>query len=469
MMSSAPPEPEDHQHRILIVDDDPIVIVAEEELLVAEGHEVRSADNIEDAIALVRDFEPDLVLLDYILPGGSGADVVRAIREFNRLTQVILVSSVTGQDPVRKLLSELDIQGFHYKKDGEFRLLLHVDAALKHSRVLRSLARQKNYLRRILDASPNLSRVQPLPELFDTALRYTIQLVTGDETGTAGGDGVLVLLGPDGFKAHAWSGEFAEIRSHSDIPDAMLLALQDATVGREIVARDGLVLLPFCTQQGQRGCMVVAAERLPRDSREPCQLYATHLEKVLENLTLYQRATTDPLTQVHNRDFGQRRLSELLIHGTRNQQSTGVILLDVDHFKVLNDTHGHAAGDAALKEIAKAIRGVCRSMDIVSRFGGEEFVVILPGAEERPAMNVAHRILDRIRQHPIGFRGRELRVTASAGVAIAEPGELDGDEVVRRADVALYASKHSGRDRVTGPADTDVGPASTRHTMPYIA
>jgi diguanylate cyclase (GGDEF)-like protein len=131
--------------------------------------------------------------------------------------------------------------------------------------------------------------------------------------------------------------------------------------------------------------------------------------------------------------------------------------LDVDHFKTINDVFGHAAGDVALRRIAQAMRRGCRQGDVVARFGGEEFLVLLPETSLGEATIVAERILDTIRQMTATFEGRQMRITASAGVAVASGTELGCDELVRRADRALYQSKSNGRDQVNCVALVSAG------------
>jgi len=434
------------------VDDDPIVVLAEQELLEREGHHVKTAETIGDAIQLVREFEPELLLLDYMLPGGSGADVVRSIREFNDLTQVILVSGVISEDPVRKLLRELDIQGFHYKQDGNHRLLLHVDAVLKHAQLLGGLQRQQHYLQRLVEASPELSRLGPASALFESALDHAIRLVRGTFHSSRTISGLVVLECLDQLTIHAASGDFASISDAAALSQEVSAALASALGDSEPRAQDGLTTIPFTTYAGERGCILVRAANLPEDAVEPCKVFTSQVVQALENIRLYQRATVDPLTEVYSRDFGHKRLEEALALGARNGHDTSAVLLDVDHFKVLNDTHGHSAGDAALRAIARAIRDACRSTDIVSRYGGEEFSITLPGTSEAGALIIAERVLDTIRKLQVRFDGVSLPVTASAGVAVAAPGELSAENVLRRADLALYEAKAAGRDRVSSAA-----------------
>jgi diguanylate cyclase (GGDEF)-like protein len=134
-------------------------------------------------------------------------------------------------------------------------------------------------------------------------------------------------------------------------------------------------------------------------------------------------------------------------------------MLDVDHFKALNDGHGHAAGDLALRAIARAISGACRTTDIVCRYGGEEILAVLPATSSPGAIILAERVRSCIDALRISFEGHALRCTASIGVALHDPKSdqdsriVDPEALVRRADAALYRAKDGGRNRVVVDGD----------------
>ncbi len=159
-----------------------------------------------------------------------------------------------------------------------------------------------------------------------------------------------------------------------------------------------------------------------------------------------RRSTLDPLTGLFNRNALEQRLSEL--DGQPCDPSEGLshafLLCDLDHFKRVNDQFGHAAGDAVLQDVAYTMRAALRAGDSIYRVGGEEILVMLPGAGHEGALEIAERLRIAVRERrPVG-----VPVSLSIGVAVAEPGLVDTDDLLARADAALYAAKAGGRDLV---------------------
>jgi diguanylate cyclase (GGDEF)-like protein len=159
-----------------------------------------------------------------------------------------------------------------------------------------------------------------------------------------------------------------------------------------------------------------------------------------------RRSTLDPLTGLYNRNALEQRLDEL--HGQpcseEEELSHAFLLCDLDHFKLVNDRLGHAAGDAVLQDVAYTMRAALRAGDSIYRVGGEEILVVLPGANREAAIEIAEHLRRRVRERrPVG-----VQVTVSIGVAVSEPTMVDTDDLISRADAALYAAKAGGRDLV---------------------
>jgi diguanylate cyclase (GGDEF)-like protein/PAS domain S-box-containing protein len=172
---------------------------------------------------------------------------------------------------------------------------------------------------------------------------------------------------------------------------------------------------------------------------------------------LREQSTRDPLTGLYNRRYLEDHLARDLIRAERAEDPVSVIMFDLDHFKIINDTAGHLAGDEVLRIVAGVIKAHSRASDICCRYGGEEFLMILPGMPEAAAITRAERLREVIATTCVDHEGSPIRMTASLGVA-AFPGDgATGDQLIAAADRALYAAKRSGRNRVNGPHAPIVG------------
>jgi len=167
------------------------------------------------------------------------------------------------------------------------------------------------------------------------------------------------------------------------------------------------------------------------------------------NDRLTRLANTDSLTQLMNRPAIVEQLEREITRAKRTNLPLAVVMADVDHFKDVNDTYGHGAGDAVLQEFARRIGGFVRKYDSVGRYGGEEFLILLPGLPAEAASRVVERFREKIGDTPIEADGSEISVTASFGVAWFTPESLsDAKHAVNEADILLYAAKNGGRNRV---------------------
>lgn len=178
------------------------------------------------------------------------------------------------------------------------------------------------------------------------------------------------------------------------------------------------------------------------------QLKQFAAELAISNRRLEHAAMTDLLTGLSNRRAGMQALSKAWSVSLRTDQPVAALMIDVDHFKTINDSHGHAIGDRVLQEIARVIQSTARKHDNVSRVGGEEFLLVCQDADPQTALVVAERLRRLIKALRIELDGKVIQMTASVGVATREPAYADADAMVQGADKALYAAKKAGRDRV---------------------
>ncbi|MBU2098220.1 MAG: diguanylate cyclase, partial [Gammaproteobacteria bacterium] len=196
--------------------------------------------------------------------------------------------------------------------------------------------------------------------------------------------------------------------------------------------------------------------------RTRAELMATHTSAALASVTLRealrQQSIRDPLTGLYNRRYLEEAMERELLRARRNKAGLCVLMVDIDHFKQFNDTHGHQAGDLLLKEFGEYLRRHVRAEDIACRYGGEEFLIAMPGTDSNEARERAEMLRQNLISLKVHFQGTTLpTVTASFGAAIFPAHGDDRDALIRSADAALYLAKRKGRNRVwiSGDQDTD--------------
>lgn len=208
---------------------------------------------------------------------------------------------------------------------------------------------------------------------------------------------------------------------------------------------------PLTVQDQVIGILNVQSEQPGAYTAEQARIFETIAAQAavaIQNARLYALATVDGLTGLFVRRYFDLRLSDEVRLARRYGSGFAVLLLDLDDFKALNDRHGHQAGDRVLVTVARTVQGAVRESDIACRYGGEELAVVMPRASVDEAARVAERVRADVEACRVEAAGERLSVTASIGVAAFERGTPDADDVVRRADEALYRAKERGKNRV---------------------
>lgn len=172
---------------------------------------------------------------------------------------------------------------------------------------------------------------------------------------------------------------------------------------------------------------------------------------------LYSSAFRDPLTEVYNKGYLMQCLEREVAFAVRHETPLALLVLDLDHFKRINDEHGHAGGDAVLKALCRVVEATTRLEDIFARYGGEEFVLLLRESSLKHALTTAERVRGAVAGHAFEHDGQPIAVTLSVGVAVTGPAITTSDELFKAADAALYRAKELGRDRVCSTADEPRG------------
>lgn len=458
--------------RILVVDDIAANLRLLEAKLTAEYYEVSLASNGPEALISAVRWMPDVVLLDVMMPGMDGYEVCRRLKAQPATAHVPIVMITALMDPAERVRGlEAGADDFLSKPVDDATLFARLRALLRMKQVLDAW-RLRADTARDLGFEPPLG---PLPGV--TGARA---LVLDDDAGEA--EAILRTLGVDGVDASvcddpqaAWelltdggvdlavlSLSFgagnalrlaSRLRAYADTRDLPVLLVADA-------AQRGQVLRGFDLGANDYVLRPVDANELRARARNQIRRkrYQERLRADLDRSL--ELAVTDPLTGLRNRRYVRRHLEGML-----RGSDVAVLLMDVDRFKTINDSLGHAAGDAVLCETADRIRGHLRAADVVARYGGEEFLVVLAGGEPEDAMAVADRLRQAVGSIPIVAEGGELNVTMSVGVAVA-PAGTPADAAIAAADAALYRAKRLGRDRVqlAGPADWPEAPPLAQET-----
>jgi len=440
--------------RVLVVDDIATNLRLLEAKLLNEYYEVALAASGEEALATVGRWMPDVVLLDVMMPGMDGYEVCRRLKA-QPATQhipVVMITALTDQaERVRGL--EAGADDFLSKPVDDATLFARLRALLRVKQVLDAWRLRAETARDLGFEPP------PGPSLSIAGSRA---LVVDEDR--AESEGLARLLGADGLEvrlctnpAEAWEllldgmQDIVLLSLSLDGGDALRLAsrLRAEAVTRDVplllvadAAQKGLVLRGFDLGANDHVLRPVDPNELRARVRNQIRRkrYQERLRAELDRSL--ELAVTDPLTGLRNRRYVRRHLE-----GVLRNAGAAVLLIDVDRFKSVNDSLGHAAGDIVLREVAERVRAHIRAADVVARYGGEEFLVVMSGTGAEEAALVAERLRGAIAASPILAEGQAVPVTASVGVAAGDSGTLS-DDVIAASDGALYAAKKAGRNRV---------------------
>jgi two-component system cell cycle response regulator len=453
--------------RVLVVDDVPANVKLLEARLSAEYFDVTTASNGIEALALCERAECDIILLDVMMPELDGFEVCRQLKS-NPLTHHIPVVMVTALDQPSDRVRGLEAGA------DDFLTKPVTDIALM-SRV-RSLARLKmvtDELRMRAVTSKEIGLQSPDREaMLDTGRGGRVLLVddrlssyerivktlSGEQTvdvetnpnealfrSTEGNyDLVVVSLNLQEFDGLRLCSQIRSLERTRNLP-ILALAESDSTAklarGLEIGVNDYLVR--------------------PIDKNEMLARVRTQIkkkrytERLRDNMQMsIELAITDGLTGLFNRRYMETHLGTLVDQSAARGKPITVLVLDIDYFKAINDSYGHDAGDDVLREFSLRIRKATRNIDLACRYGGEEFVIVMPETDMAVATAVAERLRRRIATEPFAIQkgARHLEVTISIGIAALSGVDDNAATILKRADQALYRAKRDGRNRVVPDA-----------------
>jgi len=431
--------------------------------LSAEYFGVVTATNGRDAIALCERGEVDIVLLDVMMPGMNGFEVCRRLKGAPSTAHIPVVI-VTTLDQPRDRLQGLDAGADDF-------LTKPLDDTALFARV-RSLARLKamtDELRSRAVASVRLGIADPLATAAaETGLNGRVLVVedrpnVADRLQSALSAFHVVEIEGDAQQAvvRAAEGDFDAVVVSLDLQGQDGLRLCSQLRSLERTRNISVLLMGEAEDRDRilRGLEIGAHDFLlrPIDRNELLARVRTQVrrkrftERLRDSVqSSMEMAVMDQLTGLHNRRYMDNRLSVMFDESALRARSLSLLVLDIDHFKSVNDSWGHDAGDEVLREFADRVRACTRGIDLVARMGGEEVVVVLPDTGRDAAYRVAERIRERVEGTPFAVQNntREIKVTVSVGVSNRRAGDASSADMMKRADDALYRAKADGRNRV---------------------
>jgi two-component system cell cycle response regulator len=452
--------------RVLVVDDILANVRLLEAKLSAEYFEVITAMNGLDALECMHHARPDIVLLDVMMPGMDGIEVCRRIKSnpASHHVPIIMISALDQTaDRIRGL--EAGADDFLSKPVDDLALFCRV----------RSLVRLKmltDELRSRTAGGEHLGLINDCEHLLELDRPGKILLVDNrgqlhERIKLALGQRHVVSLADDPQAAiwHAGTGDYELMIVNLDLEnyDGLRLCSQLRSLER---TRQTPILVIFDPDDQQRmfralefgvnDYLVRPIEKQELLARVNTQIkrwrYTAKLRSSVQQS--WQLAITDPLTGLFNRRYMETQVAALLEDRARREGLFALLLVDVDLFKAVNDTHGHDVGDRVLTELGERIRKTVRALDLACRIGGEEFMIALPDTDVAVACKVAERLRRAVHDKPFnaGTKLSPLSLTISIGVAGLESASDRLEHMLKRADEALYRAKRDGRNRVHADA-----------------
>ena len=450
--------------RILVVDDVPANVRLLEAKLTIEYYDVVSCHDGQTALKLAAAEKPDIILLDVMMPGMDGFEVCRRLKADaeTRHIPVVLVTALDGREDRIKgldagaddfLTKPLDDVVLFARVRSLVRLKLIMDELREREENGRRMgvttdgaARLRGSGGRVLIVDDNARQAAKVMEELSREHRPVIETDAGAALVASRGliDLMIVNIAAQGFDGLRLIAQIRSVEATRHLP---ILAIVETSERPRLLKALELGVNDILSRPVDSEELAARARTQIRRKR-----YTDFLREKLDYSL--EMAVTDALTGLHNRRYMSGQLQAFVQRANHGGDPVAVLVLDIDHFKAVNDGFGHDAGDEVLSEFAVRLATNVRAVDLPCRLGGEEFVVVMPDT----SLEDAHRIADRIRRD-VGsapFRvmgGREhLTITVSVGVA-ASLGEGDTPEaLLKRADEGVYEAKASGRNRVIARA-----------------
>lgn len=448
--------------RVLIVDDIPTNVRLLEARLTAEYYEVVTASSGAQALDICQTQDIDIVLLDVMMPEMDGFEVCRRLKA-NPKTHHLPVLMITALDQPSDRVQGLDAgaDDFLSKPVDDTQLMARVKSLVRLKSLTdelraRALTGQQIAIEDALRAMDSISATGSSILIIDTDRRHaerikgylspehSVDILTEPADAVfqvtgASYELALVSMSLEDFDPLRVCSQVRTVDHSRSLP---IILLADASDKPRVVRALDLGINDFISRPVDRNELMARVRTQVRRHR-----YAMELRESVNNTMAL--AVTDALTGLYNRRYFDRHLNVLLGKAQEQDRDMALMILDIDHFKAVNDTHGHDIGDAVLREFSARLKRNIRGVDLACRFGGEEFVVLMPDTDIGQAEAVAERVRQSMAEKAFDVGAvRPLSVTVSVGVSIKESFVDTPESLIKRADVALYRAKREGRNRV---------------------
>ncbi|MGV9010100.1 PleD family two-component system response regulator [Brevundimonas sp.] len=450
--------------RILVVDDLETNVRLLEAKLTLEYYEVLTAMDGATALQIAGEERPDIILLDVMMPGMDGFETCRRLKAdpVTRHIPVVLVTALDGREDKIKGL-EAGADDFVTKPIDDLILFARVKSLVRLKSVMDELREREESGRRMGVDTGGAGRLRGsggriliVDDSTVQAERMVEQLslehrpVVERDTAAA----LIAARGPiDLMIVNVSSAEFdglrfvAQVRSTEASRRVPVLAVVDPADRPRLVKALELGVNDILPKP-------VDPEELSARTRTQVRRkrYTDFLKEKLDYSL--EMAVTDALTGLHNRRYMAGQLDTLMTRSAQGGEGFAVLMMDIDHFKVVNDSFGHDAGDEVLQEFAVRLATNVRAIDLPCRMGGEEFVVIMPGATLEAAARVADRIRRDVATQPFPIMGGAESLTVTVSIGVSASGGIDDtpEALLKRADEGVYEAKAKGRDQVIARA-----------------
>lgn len=449
--------------QILVVDDVSANVKLLEAKLISDYYEVITASDGFEALEKAKKFKPDLILLDVMMPGMDGFETCQKLKANAELAHipVVMVTALSEKSDRLKGL-EAGADDFITKPINDVALFARVKSLIRIKTLLdelrlrdttgmqmginteeaNSFIADVSGAKILLVDDDSVQSKQIMAKLNET---YSTHLVENpDDALSVAKDGAFDIIIISTLLADADGLRLAShLKSQEETRNVPILVFIDEDEHHVMLKALEMGINDYLSAPIDKNEMAVRVRTQLRRKRYQDALKAQYQKSV-------SMALTDGLTGLYNRHYLNAHLGNMVKQATKNDRKFALMIMDMDHFKHVNDTYGHDVGDMVLKQLAGMITRAARATDLAARFGGEEFIILMPETDPTAALGAANRMREIVENTPFVIDGdnKSIKLTVSIGIANLLESRDSAEWLLKRADEALYMAKNSGRNNV---------------------